>query len=91
MVNEDRFIQPLSHEIIILDDPDYTVENGIVVPTPVRRNNLDFWIVRGQGDGYGTGDKIVLDDPLVGRKIKIDNVGYRVVPKDHVVAVVDNS
>lgn len=88
-MTEDKFIKPLANEIIILDDPDYTVENGVVVPTTIWRSNLDYWVVRGSGDGFGTGDRIILDDPMAGRKIKISGVCYRVVTKDHVIAAVD--
>lgn len=87
-MTEDKFLKPFSNEIIILDDPDYTMENGIVVPTSTWRNNLDYWVVKGEGDGYGVGDRIILDDAMAGRKIKIDKICYRVVPKEHVVAVV---
>lgn len=87
-MTEDKFLKPFSNEIIILDDPDYTMENGIVVPASTWRNNLDYWVVKGEGDGYGVGDRIILDDAMAGRKIKIDKICYRVVPKEHVVAVV---
>lgn len=85
---EDKFIHPLRGEVLLLDDPDYTVENGIVIPTPVRRSNLDYWVVRGCGDGFGTGDRVVLDDPNSGKKLKLDGVCYRLVKCSSVVAVV---
>jgi hypothetical protein len=87
-MSEDKFLTPLSNEIIILDDPDYTLEHGVVVPTPVWRDNLDYWVVKGSGDGFGVGDRVILDDAMAGRKFKVDGVCYRAVPKEHVVAVV---
>ena len=88
MTTEDKFFIPLSSEVLLLDDPDYTVENGVIVSTPTWRSNLDYWVVRGSGDGYGVGDRVILDDPVAGRKLKINKICFRVVPKDHVVAVV---
>ena len=41
MTTEDKFFIPLSSEVLLLDDPDYTVENGVIVSTPTWRSNLD--------------------------------------------------
>lgn len=86
---EDKFLTPLGNEVILLDDPDYTMENGVVVPASVWRVNMDYWVVRGSGDGFGTGDRVIVDDPMTGRKIKVDGVCYRVVRKDSIIGVVD--
>lgn len=88
MTKEDKFINPLSKEVMILDDPEYTMENGVVVRTPIWRSNLDYWVVRGGGEGFGIGDRVVLDDPMVGRKVKLDGINYRLVPVESVIGII---
>lgn len=88
MTNEDKFIKPLSNELLVLDDPDFTMENGIVVRTPVWRSNLDYWVVRGGTQDIGKGDRVVLDDPMAGRRVKLDGINYRLVPVKSVIGVV---
>jgi co-chaperonin GroES (HSP10) len=90
-MEEDKFLKPLSDEVIILDDPDYTMENGVIVPTSVWRTNLDYWVVKGGTDEFGIGDRVILDDPMAGRKIKLDRVCYRVVRKDSIIGVVETA
>lgn len=89
-MRESKFVRPVNRRFVILvDDPDYTVENGIVVRTPAYRTNLDYFVVRGEGDGFGVGSRVIIDDPLAGRKIRVDGVHYRVVPVANVIGVVE--
>lgn len=88
MTEETKFVRPISRFVILVDDPDMTMENGIIVRTPMRRVNLDFTVVRGSSPDFGVGDRVIIDDSLAGRKVKIDGVCYRIVNKRHIIGVV---
>lgn len=83
-------LKPINRRFVILaDDPAEVVSDGIVVDNVGWRTNLDFVVVRGEGDGYGQGDRVVLDDPMCGRRIMVDGVPLKVVNKDNIIGVVE--
>lgn len=84
-----KFIRPAqADQIILFDDPDVIDENGVLVKQGPWKKNLDFVVARGSGDGYSPGSRVIIDDPVAGRKLKLNGVNYRVIARSHVVAVV---
>lgn len=84
-----KFIKPAqANRVILFDDPDVTRENGVIVQQGAWRKNLDFIVARGTGDGYAPGSRVIIDDPMAGRKLKLNGTCYRIVHKDSIIAVV---
>jgi co-chaperonin GroES (HSP10) len=86
-------IRPIRKHVILLDDQpsDYVDADGVLVDSSLGTNHLDFYVV-GVGTeehvDFGKGDRVVLADENVGRKVRLDGVVYRVVRTADVIAVV---
>lgn len=84
-------VRPIRRHVLLLDDPDETVVNGVVVKTGIWRTNMDYFVVRVGTEekcDFGQGDRIVLRTPDVGRKLKLGGVPMRLVRTDDVIGVV---
>lgn len=85
-----KFIRPVrADHVILFDDPETREEGGVYVSEGPWRKNLDYIVARGHGDGFAPGSRVVLDSPLAGRKLKLNGVGYRIVPHSSIIAVLD--
>jgi hypothetical protein len=88
-MEDSKFIRPVRKDYVILfDDPETTEEHGVQVVHGPWKKNLDYVVARGSGDGFAPGSLVVLDDPNTGRKLKLNGVGYRIVPRTSIIAVV---
>lgn len=76
--------------IIIFDDPAISEECGVAVTSGTWGKNLDFVVAWSDNSEVQPGDRILLDDPQAGTKLSVDNVPYRVVPLDSVIAVLSH-
>ena len=77
--------------MLLLDDQEVQVENGVTVLRRWGTPYLDHLVVQTGTDedlDFGPGDRVVLDDPNAGRRVRIDGTVYRLVRRDSVVAVV---
>jgi len=86
------FARPIRRFVLLLDDQDETVENGVLVREDVRCRHMDFTVVR-VGDrekaGFGQGDRVVVSHPDVGRRVRLDGVYYRLVRVSDVIGVLE--
>ena len=83
--------RPVSYgETLILDDPDWTVENGVVVRTPeLWKKNMDYTVVKSSAKEFGAGDRVILATPNTGRQVRLGGVLYRVVKNEQIIGVVE--
>lgn len=83
-------IRPIRKHVLLLDDPDETVVDGVVVKTGMWRTNMDYLVI-GVGTeekaGFGQGDRVVLGDPNAGRRLKLDGIPMRLVRMAEVIGV----
>lgn len=85
-------LRPIKKHVLLLDDPDETNANGVVVRTPMHRTNMDYTVLRvgaKERCDFGQGDRVVLADPNAGRRLKIDGVPLRLVRVNEVIGVVE--
>ncbi len=85
-------LRPIRRFVVLLDDQDRVVEeNGVLVDGGLWPVTMDFTVVAVGADeraDFGVGDRVVVSNPTVGRKVRIDGVVYRVVRVGDVIAVV---
>lgn len=85
-------LRPLSRFVLLADDPDETVENGVVVRLPESgwRTHMDYAVVmvgaRERAD-FGAGDRVVLRHPNAGRSLVWNGVPHRLVRMDDIIGV----
>ena len=85
-------LRPIKRHVLLLDDPDETIANGVVVRTSMHRTNMDYMVLRVGAEercDFGQGDRVVLADPNAGRRLKIDGVPLRLVRVNEVIGVME--
>lgn len=82
-------LQPLDGYVYLLDDVGGAVDGGIVELASLRAKHLDYVVVAGADEGYGPGDRVILDSADAGRRIRVDGIPCRVVEKGSIVARLD--
>ena len=85
-------LHPLSRFVLLADDPDETVENGVVVRLPESgwRTHMDYAVVMvgvNERADFGAGDRVVLRHPNAGRSLMWDGVPHRLVRMDDIIGV----
>lgn len=86
------FVRPIKRFVLLLDDQPETDEGGVIVQKAFGCDHMDFVVVRvGEEEqaGFGQGDRVVVRDPNVGRRVRIDGVVYRLVRVSDVVATIE--
>lgn len=91
MVNSPR-LRPLDRFVLLADDPDETVENGVVVRLPESgwRTHMDYAVVMvgvKEHADFGAGDRVVLRHPNAGRSLMWNGVPHRLVRMDDIIGV----
>lgn len=82
-------IKPLDGFAYLVDDPPAVDENGVVTVAGLHARHMDYVVAYGSGEGWGPGDRVLVDHPDAGRKVRIDGVACRVVPVDRIVATLE--
>ena len=85
-------LRPIKRHVLLLDDPDETNANGVVVRTSMHRTNMDYVVLRVGAEercDFGQGDRVVLADPNAGRRLKIDGVPMRLARVNEVIGVIE--
>lgn len=83
-------VQPLEGHAYLLDDPAVVDENGVVsMQVGLHARHMDYVVASGEGEGWGPGDRVLLDDPDAGRKLRVDGVDLRIVPVERILARID--
>ena len=85
-------LRPIKRHVLLLDDPDETITNGVVVRTSMHRTNMDYMVLRVGAEercDFGQGDRVVLESPDAGRRLKIDGVSLRLVRVSEVIGVME--
>lgn len=84
-------VRPIRRFVLVLDDPDETVVNGVVTRRGIWGTYMDYFVVRVGTEekcDFGQGDRVLLSSPDVGRRVRIDGVKYRLVRTSDIIAVV---
>lgn len=89
-------LRPLSRFVLLADDPDETVENGVTVRLPESgwRTHMDYTVVmvgKKESPEFGPGDRVVIRHPNAGRMLRWRGIPHRLVRVDDIIAVVDPS
>lgn len=85
-------IKPIRRFVLLLDDQPEVNEGGVVVQKKFGCDHMDFLVVRvgtEEQAGFGQGDRVVVQDPNVGRRVRIDGVVYRLVRVSDVIATIE--
>lgn len=83
-------VRPIDGYAILLDDQPTEVTSGGVVVFTRGAVNMDYLVVRvASGAGFGQGDRVVISDPNIGRKINVDGACCRLVRIDDIIGVVE--
>lgn len=83
-------IRPIEGYALLLDDQPQEVTSGGVVVITRGAVNMDYLVVRVEGDvGFGQGDRVVLSDPNIGRKVNVDGANCRLVHIDDIIGVLE--
>ena len=85
-------LRPLSRFVLLADDPDETMENGVVVRLPESgwRTHMDYAVVMvgvKEHADFGAGDRVVLRHPNAGRSLLWNGVLHRLVRMDDIIGV----
>lgn len=87
---------PRKGVIVVADDPDERIENGVVIQTGTSCSHYDFPVIAVHKDDvleFAPGDRVILDDPNVcgdwNHRRMFDGIIYRFVELRHVIAVVE--
>lgn len=87
------FVRPIKRFVLLLDDQPEYVDGGVVVRKDFGCNHMDFIVVavgeREDAD-FGTGDRVVVRDPNVGRRVMLDETVYRLVRVSDIIAVMES-
>lgn len=89
---EYKFLRPIRRFVLLLDDLPERTEDGIVLVSGLGTVNMDYVVVRvGEKENvdFGPGDRVILKDPNVGRKVRVDGTVYRLVRVEDIIAVMD--
>ena len=80
--------RPLCGHALLLDDQPEQTEGGVIVSRRVGCHHLDFLVVDVNGPaGFGVGDRVVLSDPNIGKRVMVDGTVYRMVSVGDVLAL----
>lgn len=85
-------VRPIRGFALLVDDQPEHVEDGVVVRlgSASWRKNLDYTVASvADGERFGSGDRVVLNDANAGRSVFIDGVAYRVVRTSDITGVVE--
>ena len=87
------FVRPIKRFVLLLDDQPEYVEGGVVVRKEFGCDHMDFLVVAVGGReevDFGTGDRVVVRDPNVGRRVMLDGTVYRLVRVSDIVAALED-
>ena len=82
-------LRPIRRHVLLLDDQEVQVEDGVTVLRKWGTPYLDHLVVQVGTDealDFGTGDRVVLSDPNAGRRVRLDGTVYRLVRVKDVIA-----
>ena len=86
-------VRPIKRFVLLLDDQPEYVDGGIVVRKDFGGDHMDFIVVavgeREDAD-FGTGDRVVVRDPNVGRRVMLDGTVYRLVRVSDIIAIMES-
>lgn len=85
-------LRPLSRFVLLVDDPDETLENGVMVRLPESgwRTHMDYAVAMvgaKEHADFGAGDRVVLRHPNAGRSLVWNGVPHRLVRMDDILGV----
>ena len=86
-------LRPIKRFVLLLDDQPEYVEGGIVVRKEFGCDHMDFLVVAvGEREDvdFGVGDRVVVRDPNVGRRVMLDGTVYRLVRVSDIIAMIES-
>jgi co-chaperonin GroES (HSP10) len=85
-------VRPIKRFVLLYDDqPEYS-EGGIVVRKELGCDHMDFIVVavgETEDADFGPGDRVVVSDPNVGRRVMLDGTVFRLVRVTDVLAAIE--
>ena len=82
-------VRPIRRFVLLVDDQPEYVDGGIVVRKDFGCDHMDFVVVA-VGVDFGVGDRVVVRDPNVGRRVMLDGTVYRLVRVSDIIAVMES-
>ena len=86
-------VRPIRRFVLLVDDQPEYVDGGIVVRKDFGCDHMDFVVVAvGETEtvDFGVGDRVVVRDPNVGRRVMLDGTVYRLVRVSDIIAVMES-
>lgn len=86
-------LRPIKRFVLLLDDQPEYVEGGVVVRKEFGCDHMDFLVVAvGEMEDvdFGVGDRVVVRDPNVGRRVMLDGTVYRLVRVSDIMAMIES-
>lgn len=84
-------LRPIKRFVLLLDDQPEEVKSGTIIIKTLGSIHMDYTVVRvGKNEkvDFGQGDRVIISDPNIGRKIRIDGIVYRLVRVSDIIAVI---
>ena len=85
-------VRPIRRFVLLVDDQPEYVDGGIVVRKDFGCDHMDFVVAVGETEtvDFGVGDRVVVRDPNVGRRVMLDGTVYRLVRVSDIIAVMES-
>lgn len=83
-------LKPVAGHVLLLDNPTVSMTGGVAVKKGIWSPFLDYVVLSAGSADYGTGDRVVVKNTEVGRKVSLDGVVCRVAPEEDVIAVLED-
>lgn len=85
-----EFLRPIKRFVLLLDDqPEYS-DGGVIVRKTEGCYHMDFPVVAigtNEDADFGVGDTVILNSPVIGRRVMLGGTVYRLVRTSDVIGV----
>ncbi len=85
-------IRPIRRFVLLVDEPDEAMVDGVVTRRGLWSPYLDFYVAAVGTEercDFGAGDRVILADPNAGRAVVFEGTRFRLVRVKDVIGVVE--